>query len=388
MYKTSFQIDEITETINANNLKRGDIICIMDYEMIDVENEDLNSFLTKYKMQNFLKRMEAEEKRRQIQLEMARQQSTMRLLSKQKSFLHPKKHKFTESNESIFSHSGNDSNDILYSTPNILTQELKLSDDYKMLEEWRNQQGAAHVMIVLQNIGSSIEVAHVTNHGGTRSFIREFNAEKIAQTIYQRIISGKHNNNYTQESQQQQQQQQQQPQFRTQRSVSTKSTQLVEALGRGPPIAYRCIVYRLNTDVVHSRKFANEAANVAENLVKGGRVLGDPAIFAGSTERYMENPEKYFYRFLLSSNASLFRRTVRLQFDEGNSFFNFSSSEFVALCFQRALVNKKSFDRQLIRLLDFCPHLTPPPLLQKYLHLNIDEHGDWKCLGNIFFSYL
>ena len=49
MYKTSFQIQEITETVNANNLKRGDIICVMDYEMIDVENEDLNSFLTKYK---------------------------------------------------------------------------------------------------------------------------------------------------------------------------------------------------------------------------------------------------------------------------------------------------------------------------------------------------
>merc|ERR1712176_908287 len=172
------------------------------------------------------------------------------------------------------------------------------------------------------------------------------------------------------------------------RSNTAKSTKIVEALGRGPPVAYRCVVYRLNTEVVPSRKFANEAANVAENLVKGGRVLADPAVFAGSMQRYIENPEKYFYRFLLSSNASLFRRTVRLQFDEGKSFFNFSSSEFVALCFHRALVNKKSFDRQLIRLLDFCPHLTPPPLLQKYLHLNIDEHGDWKCLGNIFFSYL
>ena len=270
----------------------------------------------------------------------------------------------------------------------FLPEELKLSDDYKMLEEWRNQQGASHVMLVLQNIGSTVEVAHVTANGGTRSFIREFNAGKIAHTIYQRIVNQKHNKSNKNNEHKYDDDNKYDSEFRTQRSVSTKSTQLVEALGRGPPIAYRCIVYRLNTDLVHSRKFAHEAANVAENLVKGGRVLGDPAIFAGSTERYMENPEKYFYRFLLSSDASLFRRTVRLQFDEGTSFFNFSSSEFIALCFQRALVNKKSFDSQFIRLLDICPHLTPPPLLQKYIHLYIDEHGDWKCLGNLFLSYL
>mmetsp|Transcript_23013 Transcript_23013/g.36697 ORF Transcript_23013/g.36697 Transcript_23013/m.36697 type:complete len:386 (+) Transcript_23013:3-1160(+) len=385
--------------------------------MIDVENEDLNSFLTKYNMRNFLKRMEEEEKRREYALEILRQQSTMRLLtmSKKESFVQTKSHKLTES-ESIFSHSGNDSTTSdLYSHPNMngvaarprakpmespsshissrfspdltfLPEELKLSDDYKLVtEEWRNQQGATHVMIVLQNIGSSVEVAHVTSHGGTRSFMRQFNAEKIAHTIYQRTLNNsnkkferideeKEDHKYLDESRQ--------------RSDTTKSTQLVEALGRGPPAAYRCVVYRCNSSVVHARKFANEAANVAENLVKGGRVLGDPSIFAGSTERYTENPEKYFYRFLLNSDESLFRRTVRLHFDEGTNFLNYSSSEFVALCFQRALVNKKSFDRQLIRLLDFCPHLTPPTLLQKYLHLNIDEHGDWKCLGNIFFSYL
>merc|ERR1712129_152856 len=249
-----------------------------------------------------------------------------------------------------------------------------MDDDLKMIEDLEQNIGSSHCMIVLQNIGSSVEIAHVTSHGGTRSFIREFDAEKIAQTLYFR--------------QKKSEEEKETNSLRRQRSSTAQSNKFVQALGRGPPVAYRCVVYRLDTKIISARKMANEAANVAENLVKGGRLLADPSVFAGSQKRYSENPELYFYQFLLSSNASLFRRTVRLQFDAGADFFNFSSSEFVALCFQRALVNKKSFDRQLIRLLDFCPHLTPPSILQKFLHLNIDEYGDWKCLGNVFFSYL
>ena len=455
LYKTSFTMNQITDNVHAKELKRGDIIFIMDCEMVDIEKENLQSFLTKYKMQNFLKRMEEEDQRRQQKLEMVRTQSTMRLWAKQKerrslllsptaitlkdrrSFknsnsanspdppdlsnvtnsAHSTKHdpvdgsispellsfsptksvnkiKFADSSPLSISSSSKQKDEINRKRSNnlfgaemgdLLGAEMKemdkeMDDMSRAISDLEMKQGAAHCMIVLQTIGSSVEVAHVTSHGGTRSFIREFDAEKIARTLYVKAKRSKENVADNDDGEK--------AMDFMRRSDTQRSHKLVEALGRGPPVAYRCVVYRLATEVVAARKFANEAANVAENLVRGGRVLGDPAVFDGSLHRYLHNPERLFYRFLLSSSASLFRRRVRIQFDEGKSFFNFSSSEFVALCFQRALVNKKSFDRQLIRMLDFCPYLTPPPLLQKYLHLNIDEHGDWKCCGNIFFSFL
>ena len=435
LYKTSFTMNQITHNVHAKELKRGDIVFIMDYEMVDIEQEDLQSFLKKYKMQTFLKRMEEEDLKRQHKLEMVRTQSTMRLLAKQKErrslLLSPTAMTLKDRTKSPQSspspspritanplNAANSMSSNMTISPGLLSGNADSShlafpsngpklkngfsrqrsnnlfdiDDEKDMDSFLDsemngmaraisdmemKQGAAHCMIVLQTVGSSVEVAHVTSHGGTRSFIREFDAEKIAHTLYLKEKK---------RSQENAEADRDADDF--QRSDTQRSRKVVEALGRGPPVAYRCVVYRLATEVVAARKIANEAANVAENLVRGGRVLGDPAVFDGSMERYLDNPEKYFYRFLLSSSASLFRRRVRIQFDEGKDFFNFSSSEFVALCFQRALVNKKSFDRQLIRMLDFCPYLTPPPLLQKYLHLNIDEHADWKCCGNIFFSFL
>ena len=224
-------------------------------------------------------------------------------------------------------------------------------------------------MMVLQSFGVSVEVAHVTVHGGTRSFIRQFDAEWIAK-----MVSRRHAMNGMDDDEED-----------GGRGLSGGgSADIVEALGRGPPVAYRGAVYRLQSEAAALRTVANEAGNVAENLVKSGRVLGSHLHDAPSAE----DGQRHFHKFLLDDDGSLFRRQQRIRFDEGTGFFNFSSSEFAALCFQRALVNKKSFDQQVIRILDLDPRSTKTRVFQKYLHLNIDRHGDWECLGNMFFSYL
>ena len=332
-YIPTFTMEHVNGSIDATSLKRGDLIFIVDHELIDTDPLDLDTFRSKYQTPNFLKR------------------TTLRLNTKRSEYLNVE--------------------DI---------EECELYDDQNGsgIGTDCDRSECAHCMIVLQSFGVSVEVAHVTVHGGTRSFIRQFDAEWIAKTVSLRqsgnginddekgMDIGNGNGN------------------RNELNVNNKGADIVEALGRGPPVAYRAAVYRLQSQANVLRTVANEAGNVAENLVKSGRVLGAHHHDVPS-ER---DAEQQFYKYLLDDDGSLFRRQQRIRFDEGTGFFNFSSAEFVALCFQRALVNKKSFDQQVIRILNLDPHCTKTAVLQKYLHLNIDEHGDWKCLGNMFFSYL
>ena len=254
-------------------------------------------------------------------------------------------------------------------------------------ESW-SESGAIHAMIVLQNIGSTIEIAHVTTYGGCKSFVRSFDAEKIAETIYKRILLSEIDANgvrksiiITQENKK--------SVFKRENIYKTTFNKNSKKNSRGPPVVYRCFVYRLQSSFDKARTLAVEAANVAENLVSTGRVLADVSIFSGSSQRYMvDNPEMSFDKYLLNDKTSLFRRPVRQAFDDGTHFFNFSPSEFVINCYHRAIVNRKSFNKELLRILDCDPYITPSPLLQKYIHLNISQHQDWICLGKLFLQFL
>ena len=74
---------------------------------------------------------------------------------------------------------------------------------------------------------------------------------------------------------------------------------------------------------------------------EAGRVLADPTMFGGTTQRLRtENPERSFDSYLMNSEGSLFRRHERVVFDRGADFFNLSSAEFAMLCYQRAIVDE------------------------------------------------
>ena len=102
-------------------------------------------------------------------------------------------------------------------------------------------------------------------------------------------------------------------------------------------------------------------------------------------QKLTENPEKSFEKYLLHSKESLFYRIAREGFDNDKSFLKFSACEFIILCYQRAIVNRKN---KMSQVLDINPSKITAEYMQKYIHLNIDKYQDWQCLGECRLRFL
>lgn len=240
LYNTISKVNDKQCTVHVKDIQRGDIIFIMEYENIDIDEYNMHMFMHKYNVQ--LKDMQHK----------SDQPSSKSIIFDDKEIVHlddilPDIPLSSHETRDTMHFIDDDEISIILHHPQIIdhiivdkkTDELSIPSptEYKTntfgmdidhIFDVHNMRGAIHSMIALQSIGNSCEVAHISNYGAVCSFIRDFAAEKIAKNMIYRRMQKDENKEDESLSE-----------------MKNDDGNLREALGRGPPVSYRCLIYRL-----------------------------------------------------------------------------------------------------------------------------------------------